>query len=419
MAPIEAIAKTIKMETLWDQRDWKTIIDQFGAEDFNAWPFTTIGTASFVRGKAWAIIKNGKKAEADLQTALRYTSDSKIRTSILATMGSNRETNLKDDNAALDAYRQNYETRERIGAAEEFRSVQNAARILARQKQFDKALATIQRIDLTKITGYWKHATLITLGDIHAAAGNRDQANSAWRSVLADPTAGKAQKDAVESKLRDTQKKGEEVGWTEPFNGKDLSGWDGADGLWRVADNTIIGETTPQKTLTHHSYLIWKDSAVRDFELKLQFRISGKRANSGVQYRSRELDNHNVAGYQYNIQATRVGATAVLEEMKNGRGGHLAEIAQKVQLFDNDIRKVVGSTGNADTINASFQRDSWNKLTIRAVGNRMQHWLNGHLTVDVTDNDSTAAADRGVIAFQLHSGPPMKIELKQIRLRHL
>ena len=77
--------------------------------------------------------------------------------------------------------------------------------------------------------------------------------------------------------------------WIKPFNEEDLNGWDGAKGLWRVAGGTIIGETTKERPLEHHSYLIWRDGAVEDFELRLKFRISRRQGNSGVQYRSRDL----------------------------------------------------------------------------------------------------------------------------------
>ncbi|MAD80423.1 MAG: hypothetical protein CMJ50_06215 [Planctomycetaceae bacterium] len=208
-------------------------------------------------------------------------------------------------------------------------------------------------------------------------------------------------------------------GWIKPFNGKDLTGWDGGDELWRVANGTIIGETTSRRTLEHHSYLIWRGGEVEDFELRIKFRISRQRGNSGVQYRSRDLGNHNVAGYQYNIQTSKAGATAVLEEMKNGRGGHLASIGQKVHLLEGDEREIIGKTGDADEINAGLKRAWWNSVVIRVEGNHLQHWLNGYLAVDVIDDDRAKAAKRGLLAFQLHSGPPMKIELKDLFLRHL
>jgi hypothetical protein len=105
--------------------------------------------------------------------------------------------------------------------------------------------------------------------------------------------------------------------------------------------------------------------------------------------------------------------------MKNGRGGYLASIGQKVHLLEGDEREIIGKTGDADEINAGLKRAWWNSVVIRVEGNHLQHWLNGYLAVDVIDDDRAKAAKRGLLAFQLHSGPPMKIELKDIFLRHL
>jgi hypothetical protein len=206
-------------------------------------------------------------------------------------------------------------------------------------------------------------------------------------------------------------------GWIKPFNGTDLENWDGAPGLWRVENGILIGETTKARPLKHHSYLIWRGGVLKDFELRLQFRVSGKHGNSGIQYRSRDLGDHQVAGYQCNIHPRKSGSTAVLEEMKNGRGGHLAGLGQKVELSEDDVRRVV-ATGDPATINASLKRNSWNDLVIRAEGNQLRHWLNGHLAIDATDKDSKAIAE-GVLALQIHSGPPMRIEFRNIRLCHL
>ena len=184
--------------------------------------------------------------------------------------------------------------------------------------------------------------------------------------------------------------------WITIFDGKER-GWDGAPGLWRVENGVIIGETA-DRSLQHHSYLIWRGGKPKDFELRLQFRVPGKHGNSGIQYRSCDLGNHQVAGYQCNIHPRKPGSTAVLEEMKNGRGGHLANIGQKVELKEGGIRKEIGSTGNPETINGSLKRNDWNNLVIRAEGNRLQHWLNGHLAVDVVDND-TKAASEGILAL--------------------
>jgi hypothetical protein len=206
--------------------------------------------------------------------------------------------------------------------------------------------------------------------------------------------------------------------WIELFNGTNLENWGGAPALWRVEKGILIGETTKAHPLKHHSYLIWRGGVLKDFELRLQFRVPGKHGNSGVQYRSRDLGNYQVAGYQCNIHPRISGSTAVLEEMKNGRGGHLAGIGQRVELSTGNVRQVLGKTGEPAKINASLDQNGWNDLVIRAEGPRLRHWLNGHLAIDAVDNDSKAAPE-GVLALQVHSGPPMRIEFRNIRLRKL
>lgn len=199
--PLDSIRKTVQMENLLAQRQSTKLIEQFGDEDFAKWPFWQVGAGAWARGRAYATAKAGAKAESDLKTALASTSDARIQTSILATMGSNREMNLKDDEAALDAYRQNYEGKTSIGAAEEFRSVQNAARILARLGRHDEALATINRIDTVKVKGVWRHTTLLTLGDLHAAAGRKAAALKAFADVLDDSSAGKGHRMTAEERI--------------------------------------------------------------------------------------------------------------------------------------------------------------------------------------------------------------------------
>lgn len=186
--PLKTPGKTVRMENLLAQRQWAELISQFGDEDFTKWPFWQIGAGAFARGRAYALQKSGEKAEADLREALRYTSDSRTRTSILVTMGSNRETNLKDDGAALEAYRKNFESRQNIGSAEEFRSVQRAAGILTRQGKFDEALATLGRIKVGQLRGYWHGAILLSLGETQERAGQKSEALASYRSILADKT---------------------------------------------------------------------------------------------------------------------------------------------------------------------------------------------------------------------------------------
>ena len=195
--PIDAVAKTVRMEILLAQRRSAALIEQFGDEDLSKWPFWQIGAGAYARAKAYVFTKAGEKAKADLQTALTYTPNTRTRISILATMGDNREVNLKDDDGALAAYRQNYESKKSIGAADEFRSVQRVAHILARQGKFDEAFAALDRAEIGKRTGFWRHATLLSLGETLAAAGRKAEALKAYRDILADESASRWHRQAA------------------------------------------------------------------------------------------------------------------------------------------------------------------------------------------------------------------------------
>src|SRR5206468_5841711 len=95
------------------------------------------------------------------------------------------------------------------------------------------------------------------------------------------------------------------TGFVPIFDGKTLNGWDGDTKFWRVENGEIVGETTPEKVMTQNSFLIWRGGTVKDFELKVEFRMNG--TNSGIQYRSSELPNVGkwvLKGYQADLDFT-------------------------------------------------------------------------------------------------------------------
>jgi predicted negative regulator of RcsB-dependent stress response len=186
--PVPTVAKIVRMENLLAQRKHPELLQQYGKEDFSQWPFAHVGVAAYARGRAQISSKNGPAAEADLQTSLTYTSDKRLRSSILVNLGHNRETNLKDDQAALSAYRKNFVGKERIGGADEFRSIQQSARILSRQGKHDEALETLARLDLDKTNGSWRATTLGIKGGLLVVAKRYDEARSAYRKALAEPS---------------------------------------------------------------------------------------------------------------------------------------------------------------------------------------------------------------------------------------
>ena len=199
--PLASVARTVKMENLFEERKWAELVEEYGGEDLGQWPFWQQGAGAFVRGRAFNYLKEGKRADNDFQLALKYTPDPRVRSSILATMGSNREMNLQDDAGALEAYRKNFEHLKQIGGAEEFRSVQGAARILSRQEKHEEAIKTIHRIDLEKTKGYWRDSSLVVLGEILTTAGKKAEAKEAYQKILDAEKPDARSKEAAEKAI--------------------------------------------------------------------------------------------------------------------------------------------------------------------------------------------------------------------------
>jgi hypothetical protein len=81
---------------------------------------------------------------------------------------------------------------------------------------------------------------------------------------------------------------------------------------------------------------------------------------------------------------------------------------------------VDGSLGDADSLTSLIHdAGEWNEYRILAVGNHLQHFINGVLVCDVTDNDPVNRRMSGLIGVQVHVGPPMKVEYRNFRLRNI
>lgn len=209
------------------------------------------------------------------------------------------------------------------------------------------------------------------------------------------------------------------------FNGKDLNGWKGQPEFWSVKDGAITGTTTKETPVKENTFLIW-EGEVSDFELHFKYKIldaNGKAeggGNSGVQYRSKIVkpEYSVVSGYQADFEVGKTYSGILYEE--KGRG-ILAKRGQKVVITDGaDPKKpkieVTGEVGKSDEIQAGIKPGEWNDFVIIAKGGHLQHFINGKQTVDVTDN-TTVGAKSGLIAIQLHAGPPMTIQIKDMVLK--
>ncbi len=195
---VETIAKTAQMQNFAAQRKWTEIVSAFGSEDLANWPFWQIGEGAFARGKGHYFTKNAEQADADLQLALAYEPDRRVRLSIRAMMAHNREVNLGDAAKALKLYRLNYEGKQRIGGADEFRSVGRAAAILAKQAKFSEALAAFDVIDFEKLAGFWLHEMLISKAKVLLAAGRKDEARLLCQRVIEDRSASNTHRKQAE-----------------------------------------------------------------------------------------------------------------------------------------------------------------------------------------------------------------------------
>ncbi len=198
------------------------------------------------------------------------------------------------------------------------------------------------------------------------------------------------------------------------FNGQDLKGWDGDPAFWSVRDGAITGQTTAENRAAQNTFLIWKGGTVKDFELRLKYRIQGN--NSGVQYRSKDLSNWVVGGYQADIDAADRFTGIIYEE--RGRG-ILATVGQKVSVGEDGKTVVTGSVGDAAEIRRAIKREEWNEYLITARGGHLTHAINGRVTAEAQDQDLRRRALEGILALQLHSGAPMTVQFKEIVLREL
>ena len=214
--------------------------------------------------------------------------------------------------------------------------------------------------------------------------------------------------------------------WQWIFNGKDLTGWDGDPRLWSVKDGAIRGQTTVKKPAQDNTFLIWRGGQPRDFELRLKFRI--RNGNSGVQYRSKEFDKWRISGYQAEV----VNDPSMVGFLYHERGrGRLVYVGDMMVIDEQGEKHVVGRVADKDElIRAGYYKEKdWNEYRIIAQGNHLLHYLNGYPAMQLVDNDRVTdpddpddrkgAARQGLLALQLHKGPPMLVEFKDIRIREL
>lgn len=251
---------------------------------------------------------------------------------------------------------------------------------------------------------YWNPAILrlylngiqFATGDLQAPAEPTERAAAEHRDAAGD------------SKEKSTLEKG----FVRIFNGRDLEGWDGDRTIWSVRDGAITGQTTKDSRLKVNNFLIWKGGQPGDFELRLRYKLSG--GNSGIYFHAeKQPDGEPLIGPQADFSADHRW-TGVLMEWK--KRNVLAERGQRVLIDESGNRKVTGSVGDPQKLLSAVHNDDWNDYTVIVRGPRVVLKINDTLMCEVTDNDPRRTP-RGHLALQVHVGPPMKVQFKDIRMK--
>ena len=227
-----------------------------------------------------------------------------------------------------------------------------------------------------------------------------------------------------------------EKGFKKIFDGKTLKGWEGDPVYWKAENGSIVGVITPETLLKRNTFIIYRDAKPSDFELKCEVKIT-KDGNTGINYRSEELLPDlpfALKGYQADIDGAIRYTGQNYEERGRTTLGYRGEIVNVNEQTDPEVknnlraysarnawlaRKVTGSLGNSDSLKTKIKSEDWNEVHLIVKGNRLLHYVNGVLMSDVTDLDKVNGKSEGWLGVQVHLGPPMKVEYRNIRIKNL
>ncbi|ATC62616.1 glycosyl hydrolase [Nibricoccus aquaticus] len=212
---------------------------------------------------------------------------------------------------------------------------------------------------------------------------------------------------------------GDEPGFEAIFDGKSLTGWAGDLTYWRVEAGTMIGEITEQTRLKSNTFILWQGGRPKDFELRLEFRIT-ESGNSGINYRSSVVPDKvtptnafAMRGYQFDLDGKNRYTGSNYEEKGRLFLGVRGSVSRVVGTRP---PIVIGRIGE-DAELAKVITPGWNSVHLIARGNTLTHMLNGQVMCVVIDDDTAGPAQDGQIGMQVHTGPPMKVEYRNIRLK--
>ncbi len=203
----------------------------------------------------------------------------------------------------------------------------------------------------------------------------------------------------------------DDPGFTSMFNGVDLTGWEGQSGWWSVQSGLLTAESTAEKPCTRSHYLYWTGGEPADFDMRCRFRISAQ-GNSGIQFRSERRDNWDTWGYQADMD----GAGEYMGCLYQHERGLVSQRGQKVHI-DKEGKKTITTFADAAELLKDIHREQWNSYRVLAKGPCISMWINDVLMCEVEDHQPRLGLRRGIIALQMHQGPPMKVEYADLRIQ--
>ncbi|MEO8268223.1 MAG: DUF1080 domain-containing protein [Aureliella sp.] len=187
-----------------------------------------------------------------------------------------------------------------------------------------------------------------------------------------------------------------EAGFVALFDEKNLDGWEGNLDFFRVEQRAIVAGSL-KKDIPNNEFLCTKKE-YNDFELRLEVKLQGAGNNAGVQFRSARVpEDHEVSGYQCDV------GVAWDRPVWGG-------------LYDESRRNKMLAEGPAGQLPEWVKEGDWNELWIRAVGDNIELFVNGHPTIKYTEQESQIARS-GIIGLQIHSGPPTEAWYRNIRIK--
>jgi len=212
---------------------------------------------------------------------------------------------------------------------------------------------------------------------------------------------------------------GDEAGFVSVFDGKTLGGWKAADmSFWSIEEGAITAKITPEHPTERNHYLVYQGGVLGDFELKLRHRVlSAEDVNCGFQFRSEMFDGQitdDCRGYQVDNNT----GTPWLVRLYDEHGRETLAWRGEKTVFASDGQKTTTPIEDAAGP-ARFKLEDWHEYHLICRGPHLTLKVNGRVVAEVVDDDPAQRDLWGILALQLHSGPPMTVQFKDIRLKKL